>query len=275
MALGSRVWIALALMAAAAAQRSTYDTSLDDADAYIGALGLPKGLPRLEVKYKKGGFGAKYYVSGSDSRISTRSDVALNERPLVEWEPTKFGAHQDRYAVMLLAPDEPKRAAGDGSADGEKGPILHWFALNCAQSTSKNDEKCYHLIPYNGPRSTDGILNDNPAMDHRYIFILFRQVKPPPGSVIQDYLLTTRENFNLRGFLRAVEGGLEAVAVNFFYAHSDKEQEKLAGPSPTGPTARIVTDPPPPPAPFDGKAAVSARSLGPKWQSKPSAHDEL
>jgi len=248
-----------------AALRSSYDTSLDDAEAYLTSVGIPTGLPRLEIKYREGGFGRKYNVAGADSHLSIHGSVALAEQPLVKWEGGMDGTHQSKYAVMMIDPDAPHRASADGAAAGAEGPVLHWFALNCAESTSKNDDKCYHLRPYGSPHPKDG------TGEHRYIFVLFQQMRPPPGgtSTITKYLLSgSRERFDLRGFLDALEGSMEARAINFFYASSEKELEAIAGPSSAG-----AKKPPPPPALMEHP--TGSRSLGPSWESTPPEHDEL
>lgn len=268
----TRLTLAIVVVAAAA-ERSSYDTSLDDAEAYLAAMGMPAGLPLLEVKYKEGGFGRKRTIGGADTHLSTLGTVALGDQPFVQWQGSKAGnGVQDRFAVMMIDPDAPSRASADGLTPGKEGPVLHWFALNCAENTGKNDDKCYHLRSYRGPQPADG------TGEHRYIFILFQQIRPPPGDIITTYLLgNSRNNFDLAGFIRAVDGALEPRAINFFYGSSEREPEQLAGPStPAASGPRVVSkggSTPPPPAPLNAEGP--SRSLGPRWETTPPDHDEL
>jgi len=119
-----------------------------------------------------------------------------------------------------------------------------WFGLNCEE----DERSCYDLIPYKGP-SKGG------PKEHRYIFLLLRQVRPPPsGSLLTDHILGRADRkFDLAAFLRDGEGSMEPRAMNLFYVDF-------------GPKVAAIEPP----------KATGARSLGSAWKDRPAAeHDEL
>ena len=288
-----RGWSLVAMVAATVAEdgfstglRSSYSDlhHFDDAELFLSSVGVPSGLPMLEVKYTKGGWGQKYSVMASESHLSGADGVHVDKIPQIEWVAgTPAGAHERKFMLMMIDPDSPSRR-GDGSAAGADGIKLKWFGVNC-----KEDAKsCHHFVPYSGP---------NPRADmgeHRYIIILFLQKKPPPSSsVLSDFVAGKSDNFDLPGFLSVMEGCMEPYAMNFFY------YQRGAPPSPPPPPAPIETSPlpptsllPPTPTPMrsppNPEAVESAQkgdlasphrrthSLGPGWEHTPSLdHDEL
>ena len=260
----SRHALALALgllqSACGSTPASSYDGThhFDDAERYLKTVGLPKGLPELQMKYKVGSWGRKLEVAGSATVIT--DPTTLKGRPTIEWEAeVKDDNTKAKYMLLMIDPDSPTRdVETDGELPGTAGPVLHWLGLNCEDSA----ESCYQAIPYVAPSPNPG------TGRHRYIYILFEQTKPPPSMESWSKFLSTptRTNWDLGGFLDAMKDCMAPLAMNFLYATVDEA---------------VVPEPPaPPPAipqPSGGLPRGSGQSgLGPKWDptARPK-HDEL
>ena len=71
--------------------------------------------------------------------------------------------------------------------------------------------------------------------------------------------ITTRSQWDLSGFIKAIGDSMKPVAVNFLYASDGDAAPAL-----------------PPPAPQQPGASGGGRSLGPAWDKQQmAAHDEL
>lgn len=226
----------------------------EDAEEYLVNLGIPRGLPQLEMKYKVGGWGRKLRVEGSATVVKDPS--GLKGAPIIRWEGNKDDRDiKLKYMLLMIDPDLPTRdAASDGAHPGASGPVLHWLGLNCVDGA----ESCYQAIPYMAPSPAKG------SGRHRYIFVLFQQTKPPPSMewVSQFLQVSTREKWDLAGFLDAMKDCMEPLAINFFYATVDEGSPESEEPLHMKP-------------PADGDGSGQS-GLGPRWDpaARPD-HDEL
>ena len=202
-----------------AAVRSTYDREhLADAEEYLTGLGVQKGLPQLEVKYKVGVWGRKVELEGSDTHLDVKD---LQARPIIQWE--KMVGDQDgtpaKFTLLMVNPDNPIR----GKRQDEL-PFIHWVGFNCADSA----ESCFQAVPYSPP---------TPLVHtgkHRYIFLLFQQTAPPPSmDVITKYMqVQSRHKWDLPGFMEAMSCCMVPYSFNYFYASfegppkAEKESEE-------------------------------------------------
>ena len=116
--------------------------------------------------------------------------------------------------LVMIDPDNPRRIT-DGKRAGALGPWIHWFVLN-AESSAKAG---YEAVSYHGPDPAPG------TGHHRYIFLLFQQMSPPPkdfdlGSAMAQQ---SRALWPIKEFFDAMEAHIVPVAMNFFYAISKKQ----------------------------------------------------
>ena len=216
----------------------------EDAERYLATFGVDAGLDHLEVTYTYDNWGRKEHIAGSEVAVSR-----VAQAPSVQWETPD--ASNERYCIVAISPDEPSRASVDGVASGRDGPYLHWFALNCKTDASS----CYNAVPYEAPQPMPG------TGSHRYIFILLRQTSLPNAQdILRKYLaVNSRQRWDLGGFLEATKGGMDPVAINFFYASADEDVQK---------TLRMKRP--------EEVPKHSAKGLGPGWDPKARpSHDEL
>ena len=185
---------------------------MDDANLYLSGLGIPSGLPELNLAHVKkslpcwrcpcwcplmivcsGRYGATT-IHGSASQFSKKKDKFLQSAPTITWD-----SDSDKYTLLYLDPDAPDRA-GDGSGAGKFGPWLHWLVTDCTKgNVNTGTQALDHMGP--GP----------PKGNHRYIFVLFKQTgNPTVGSV-------ARKSWDVMGFLKSNANSLTPVASNFFY----------------------------------------------------------
>ena len=188
--------------------------TLDDAALWLNTLGVRADLPRLSVRYGSD-------VQGSDTTFRLKSGEVhelLQHAPTVEWEEGAFGTPQhesEKFFLLMLDPDAPARA-DDGSLSGSAGPWLHWLVANGKHGSLSTGQTVVSYMPPDPPE-TGGT--------HRYIFLLFRQLKP---GTLSGYVAGPmfRRKWDVAGFLRDNAGALEPVACNFFYATA----ERIGGP---------------------------------------------
>jgi len=265
----------LALTVVAAAADDGFSTGVssyadlhhfEDAEVFLSSVGIEAGLPQLDVKYDEGGWGRKRTIKGSETHLVVGTKVSLDKMPSVTWEGgTQRGETKRKYAILMIDPDWP-RPNRDASKAGSEGPFLHWFGINCEEDA----KSCHELMPYSGPHPSQG--------EHRYIFLLLRQLRPPPrSSVLTDYVMRDRRmKFDLGGFLEAIDGAMVPVALNLFYARAKEEDDD----DDERPTSSTSSSTPPPPAALEPPVVPQgsgARGLGAAWKSRPAdgAHDEL
>lgn len=196
----------------------------EDAELYLSGAGLSTGLPQLEVKFPEGAWGQKRAMMGSESHYELSADgINFGAPPQITWiSGTPAGERNARkFAILMIDPDAPRRSK-DGAMPGSRGPWVHWMALNCKESAAD----CDSFLPYEGPKPSSG------TGEHRYIVILFQQVKPPPSaSSLTDFFGRPRHQFDLEGFLKAFRESMVPRAMNFFYVRKDGEPANLAAPT--------------------------------------------
>ena len=161
--------------------------------------GIPSGLSELQVTY--GHFTtAEHEVRGATTSFS-RDAPWVSDKPKVRW--TLNRNKEKKYTLLMLDPDAPEPSTqGDGNKVGLLGPWMHWFVLNCKDSSGSGHE----IYPYEAP-------NPPNAKPHRYIFVLFEQKKPGQLQGFQG----DRMKWDVKGFLKANREALEPVAANFMY----------------------------------------------------------
>jgi phosphatidylethanolamine-binding protein (PEBP) family uncharacterized protein len=172
---------------------------------------------RTQVKYAEGKWGRRREIKGSSSSyvLGSKADelVGFGEAPKIEWTAGHDSpeAVPRKFVLLMLDLDDPQRNL-DGSQPGSKGPTVHWFALNCLESSTS----CHQLITYQAPHPVEH------SGEHRFVFLLFEQLRPPPSAELLDrYLFRGRSRFDLGGFLREMDGCIEPRALNFFYLAND------------------------------------------------------
>eukprot|EP00930_Biecheleria_cincta_P058226 TRINITY_DN44085_c0_g1_i1.p1 TRINITY_DN44085_c0_g1~~TRINITY_DN44085_c0_g1_i1.p1 ORF type:complete len:182 (-),score=23.53 TRINITY_DN44085_c0_g1_i1:256-744(-) len=158
---------------------------MEDAELYLSHLGIPRGLPKLDVR-----FGSRI-INGSASQFK-KADGFHQRAPEVN-----FSESWGQCCLLLLDPDAPDRS-GDGSRPGKFGPWLHWLVADCRANATSGHE----LTTYMGPAPPKG--------NHRYIFILFQQ-SGEVACVSED-----RKAWDFPAFMKA-NPGLSPAAINFFY----------------------------------------------------------
>ena len=205
----------------------------EDAEVFLSSVGIEAGLPQLDVKYDEGGWGRKRTIKGSETHLVVGTKVSLDKMPSVTWEGgTQRGETKRKYAILMIDPDWP-RPSRDASKAGSEGPFLHWFGINCEEdakschelvpcaSCSLADQPCHptshsppdshalsshsfrpnlslHTLSVGSPAPpTPRCASDSgphPSQgEHRYIFLLLRQVRPPPrSSILTDYVMRDR-----------------------------------------------------------------------------------
>ena len=182
---------------------------LQDAELYLTPLGIPSGLPELEVMY--GHFTTReVYVNGAETQFTLSDRHLFMEAPRVKWLSSSKDEHA-KYALLMVSPDWPERAI-DGSMPGALGPRIYWLVLNAKSVASSG----YAVFEYDAPAPRSG--------RHRYIFVLFEQLRP---GDIGSFLGRGRDGFDVKGFIRANKEALRPVAINFFYANSTLSDDPL------------------------------------------------
>uniref|UniRef100_A0A7S4C472 Phosphatidylethanolamine-binding protein n=1 Tax=Chrysotila carterae TaxID=13221 RepID=A0A7S4C472_CHRCT len=184
---------------------------LADAERFVVPLGFPPGMPLLNVKFGKEG--SRIVLNGSTWFDLPNEDVM--EQPIVTWDTH---GDDDKYTLVMVDPDAPKPVeGGDGSAVGTSGPWLHWYVLNAR--AYPGSESAYKVAPYIGPGQVGQTIR--PVGTHRYIFMLFEQLRP--GKLSASFV---RRQWDLRGFLKENlldQNILRPVSMNMFYGthHED------------------------------------------------------
>ncbi len=128
---------------------------MEDAEVYLSAIGIPKGLPEQRLE-----FGPHATIHGAASQFRKTVDRFLQVAPTATWD-----AGLGPCTLLFIDPDAPDRA-GDGSVAGKNGPWLHWLVTDAVGSVDTGKQ----VVEYVGPGLQMG--------NHRYIFILFRQSGP-------------------------------------------------------------------------------------------------
>jgi phosphatidylethanolamine-binding protein (PEBP) family uncharacterized protein len=260
--------LALCCSLARAQARSSYAGThhFEDAEAYLTSVGVIEGLPHLEVKYTSSAWGQKLEVLGSDTALSL---TEVKGAPQVKWDPQNDpNGHANKFVLLMIGPDEPRRNGPEGREPGANGPYIYWMGLNCLDSA----ESCYQAIPYEAPNPEPG------TGSHRYIFLLFRQTAQPPSmDVLGSFLnVGTRQRWDLRGFVREMAKSMAPAALNFFYSSVEGTGQTGGGggggggqQQPQQPQVRRMKRP-------EEVPKAHGSSLGPSWDPKARpVHEEL
>ena len=126
---------------------------VEDAERFLSRVGVPSGLPQLEIKYPEGGWGKKATMKGSESHFdAATTDVSFAAEPQVTWVSGRVSsssvpslAMPRKFAILMVSPDYPERLdEDDGARAGQLGPYVHWMALNCEESS----KDCAGFLPY-------------------------------------------------------------------------------------------------------------------------------
>lgn len=171
---------------------------LSDAEQYLQHFGIQSGLPKLHVRY--GHFlTQEYHVHGADTTFA-KGKEELHEAPRVTWEQT--GKYTEaKYALLMVDADNTQ-----GMSENAKWkPHVHWLKVNTQKVSTSGAE----IFPYEPPLPKSG--------KHRYILVLFQQVKP--GELLG--FMGKRDGWDFEGFMKANKEALRPVSYNFFVVDAD------------------------------------------------------
>ena len=133
--------------------------NMRDVDAFLSRLGLPTGLPLLDVAFDDG----RVPLRGGGAPRNNSADVFLGRAPLVSWDANRI----KEATVAFIDPDCGGRRL-DPSEPGWCGPVLHSLWHDC---TAGNLQGCRTSVPYNPP----GV---SKARTNRYVWLLLAQPSP-------------------------------------------------------------------------------------------------
>lgn len=111
---------------------------------------------------------------------------------------------ESKYVILMVDADSNLE---NGSSAWK--PHIHWLKVN-AQKTSTTG---HDIFPYRPPVPRSG--------KHRYIVVLFEQLKP---GVLSPYM-KGREQWDLEGFSESNKEAMRPVSYNFFTVDADLRAE--------------------------------------------------
>ncbi|MCO5607034.1 hypothetical protein L7F22_061225 [Adiantum nelumboides] len=147
------------------------------------------------------------------NEVEVVNGVALRKaqtqiKPHVELhDPSAVRSAHDLYALLMVDPDAPSPTKPSFRN------FLHWLVVNVPGSVAPSQEMWQlgqELVSYMGPAPPEG--------DHRYVFLLFKQVcKMPVEGLSKD----NRKSFDVEAFAKAHKLG-HAVGGLYFVASADE-----------------------------------------------------
>ena len=180
---------------------------LQGAEVYLSNFGIDPGLPKLDVQY--GHFTTQEIGVHGAETVFAKGKEELNDPPRVKWEQT--GKYTDaKYMVLMI--DADSQTAGMESADDSlpRKPRMLWMTLNAKKTASSGHD----IHAYQPPSPGRG--------RHRYIVILFQQVKP--GN-LAGFMGARREGWDFEGFMNANREALKPISYNYFIVDADLSPE--------------------------------------------------
>jgi hypothetical protein len=184
---------------------------LQDAEGYLSNFGIDPGLPKLDVMY--GHFTTEEIVVHGAETVFAKGKRELEEKPRVKWEQT--GKYTDsKYMVLMIDADSGggpgQRLAGQRIDTLPRRPRMVWMTLNAKKTASSGHE----VFSYAPPSPGRG--------RHRYIVILFQQVKP--GN-LNGFMGPKRAEWDFEGFMNANREALKPISYNYFVVDAELTPE--------------------------------------------------
>ena len=160
-----------------------------DAETYLAPLGVPTGLRVLGMRL------GTAPVSGAATDLPA-DDVRLRSVPTFD-----LASDISSSTLLIVDPDAPERARGDGSVPGAAGPWLHLLVTGIRGGDLSTGDVVVNYARPTPPKGT-----------HRYIALQLEET----GDAIA-VPTTDRKRWPLGAFL--AQASVVPVAMNFYYAH--------------------------------------------------------
>ncbi|GFP85974.1 protein mother of ft and tf 1 [Phtheirospermum japonicum] len=145
-------------------------------------------------------YASKHVNNGCDIKPS-----AAATKPRV----TITGHANEFYTLVMTDPDAPS------PSEPSMREWVHWIVTDIPGCSSVTRGR--EVVEYIGPRPTVGI--------HRYIIVLFRQMKGAGVVGLDEAAPASRSHFNTRAFAHHFDLGLP-VATVYFNAHKEPASRK-------------------------------------------------